>query len=112
MTERSVPESDWQEFRKLQRGALEVFSRRVLDELDRIRGDDSRTFHERYLDVFRRLQDRDDEMARAFNDSRRSTMVLQLATLLTLDLVRSEELVRFTPATRERATRLADAASG
>jgi hypothetical protein len=110
--QRQVPEADWKVFRKLREIALERFCRRVLDGLDRFRQDDSRTYHERYLELFRWLQDRDDDIARAFNDPRRSRMLLQLATIVTLDVVKPEELAQFTPATRKIVEELVKPASG
>jgi hypothetical protein len=67
-----VPESDWKVFRELQRHALERFCKRALDEVQTILRDGARSHHNRYLDVFRLLRTRDDELARAFNDPRRS----------------------------------------
>ena len=77
--------------------------------LDRFRDDDSRTHHERYLSLFQWLQDRNEEIARAFDDPRRSTMLRQLATIHALGLVEPEELAQFTPATREIVESLAAA---
>ena len=96
------PETDWKVFRRLRDIALERFCRRVLDELGRFRQGDSRSCHERYLELFQWLRDRDDEIARSFNEPRRSRMLLQLAIIVNLDLVEPEELAQFTPATRER----------
>ena len=52
--------------------------------------------------IFRLLRERDDQVARAFDDPRRSQMVMQLATICALDLLLPEELSRLTPATRAR----------
>jgi hypothetical protein len=67
---------DWKAFRQLREIALERFCERVLQELDAISRDVSRTQHERYVSVFGLLQDRDDELGRAFNNPRRSQMIL------------------------------------
>lgn len=74
-----VPESDWKVFRELRELALQRFCKRVLEELERLRMNASRSHHERYLDVFELLRDRDEELAHAFNDPRRSRMIVQLA---------------------------------
>jgi hypothetical protein len=79
MTAHHVPESDRKVFRELRELALEWFCKRVLEELEPLRRDTSRSHHERYLDVFRFLQARDEEFAHAFNDPRRSRMIIQLA---------------------------------
>jgi hypothetical protein len=95
------PESDWRVFRELREVALDRFCKRVLDEVERLRRDASRSHHERYLDVFRLLRDRDEELARAFNDPRRSRMVWQLAAIHCNGLLEPHELERLTPQTRE-----------
>ena len=95
------PESDWRVFRELREVALDRFCKRVLDEVGRLREDASRSHHERYLDVFRLLRDRDEELAHAFNDPRRSRMVWQLAAIHRYGLLEPDELARFTPQTRE-----------
>lgn len=71
-----VPESDWKVFRELRELALDRFCRRVLDEVEDIRTDASNTHHARYLRVYRLLQERDEALALAFNDPRRSQMLL------------------------------------
>ena len=97
-----VPETDWKMFRKLREVALDRFCARVLEEFESVRVDSSRSNHERYASIFQLLRERDDQMARAFDDPRRSQMVIQLATIYALDLLVPEELARFTPETRTR----------
>jgi hypothetical protein len=95
-----LPESDWKAFRKLREVALERFCERILAELGRITSDAKRTSHARYLFVYELIQERDDQIARAFNNPRRSVAVSQLAALMSLDLIGEEELQSFTPRTR------------
>ena len=94
------PESDWKVFRQLREVALDRFCRRVLDEIEPLRLNASRSHHERYLDVLRLLQERDQELADAFDDPRRSQMILQLGAMHAYGLLEPEELARFTPRTR------------
>ena len=100
MVSHGFPESDWKIFRELREVALERFCKRVLAELEPLRLHTSRSHHERYLDVFRLLQERDDELAHAFNNPRRSQMIVQLAAIHAHGLLEPEELARFTPQTR------------
>ncbi len=100
MVSHGVPESDWKIFRELREVALERFCKRVLEELEPLRLHTSRSHHERYLDVFRLLQNRDAELAHAFNDPRRSKMIVQLAVIHAYGLLEPDELARFTPHTR------------
>jgi hypothetical protein len=95
-----LPESDWKAFRKLRELALERLCERILAEVGRITSDAKRTSHARYLAAFELIQERDDQIARAFNNPRRSVAAAQLATMLSLDLIRQEELQSFTPRTQ------------
>jgi hypothetical protein len=99
---RDVPESDWKVFRELREVALQRFCERVLEEVVRITRDSSRSSHERYLELFRLLQRRDDQLGDAFNDPARSRMIVQLATIQMLDLLVPGELGRFSQETRSR----------
>lgn len=111
MTSQSVPESDWKAFRQLQEAA-ERFCERVLEEIESLRSKSSRSHHERYFDIFQLLQQRNEELAHAFNDPRRSTMLLQLAAMRAHGLVEPEELARFTPETRDTTKSMAEQYSG
>ena len=70
--------------------------------------DRSRSNHERYLAVYSLLQDRNEELARAFDDSRRSRMMQQLVVMHSLHVLKPDELARFTPQTRATVEGLAE----
>ena len=76
----SPSEADWKNFRQLRELALERFCKRTLDELQPILDNASRTYHDRYLEVFRVLNARDDVLAAEpgeldrFSESTRSTI--------------------------------------
>lgn len=101
------PESDWKIFSQLRLLALERFCKRVLDEVPRLSLDTERSHHQRYLELFRWLGERNDELATAFDDPRRSQMLRQLAAICAYGLLTPDELGRFTPHTRERIQHLA-----
>jgi len=101
MAGRDIPESDWKIFRTVRAAALDRYCARVLDECRTASEDRSISNHERYLRLFRLLRERDDDLADAFNDFRRSTAILQLARIHALGVVTDEELGRFSPGTRE-----------
>jgi hypothetical protein len=98
--ERGIHERDWKVFRQLQPLALDRFCQRVLAELGGLAADASKSHHERYLMVFKLLQQRDEELADAFNNPRRSTALVQLARIQFHDLLSAEEFARFSPETR------------
>ena len=106
-----LPESDWKVFRELRELALQRFCKRVLDELPRFREGAAGSYHDRYRDAYEWLQERDRELAQAFDDPARSRMRLQLAAIQRLGLLEPDELGRFTPRTREAIESLAQARS-
>ncbi len=59
------PESDWKVFREVQKAALERFCARVLEKIEAASSDASRSYHQRYLTVYRLLQEQDEELALA-----------------------------------------------
>jgi len=101
MTPHDFPESDWKISRELHPPALERFCMRFLEKIEPMIRDGSISQHQRYLKVFRFLRDRDDELGHAFNDPRRSRMIVQLAAIHKYGLLTSDELGRFTARTRE-----------
>lgn len=97
---RDISESDWKVFRQLHEVALKRFCERTLNELGQLASATDKGAHERYLAVFKLLQNRDDELAEAFNDLRRSTALRQLAIIRSRGLLTEEEIARFSPETR------------
>ncbi len=98
--ERAIPEADWKIFRQLQPLALDRFCQRVLAEVGRLAADADKSPHERYLAVYKLLQRRDEELADAFNNPRRSTALVQLARIRFHELLSVEEFARCSPETR------------
>ena len=104
----NFPESDWKRLRSLRRAALERYCARVLDECAVVMRDDKLSAHDRYLRLVRLLRERDDRVAAAFDDLRRSTAIQRLAAMINLEVVSSVDLGQFTPATRESASASAE----
>jgi hypothetical protein len=96
-----LPESDWKLFRRLREVALERFCERVLGEIAGIASDGAISWHERYLRIYRLIDQRDDELARAFNGPSRSRAILQLATMNACGMLAEADLLPFTEQTRE-----------
>jgi hypothetical protein len=59
---RDIKESDWKRLRDLKSVALERFCDRVLSDLDRARTDATSTSHQRYLAIYRLIEQRDKEL--------------------------------------------------
>jgi hypothetical protein len=103
-----VTEREWRLLRSLHDTVLNRYCARVLEECGALGRDASASPHERYLRLFRMLQERDDTIAAAFNDARRSNAIHKLAAMVAQKMITDEELCGFTPETREAAVDLAD----
>jgi hypothetical protein len=79
---REIKEPDWKVLRRVHPLALERFCERVLAEIDRVSRDGATSHHARYLQIFRILQQRDREMARLFDNPRRSHALTMLAQMV------------------------------
>jgi len=97
---RQIKESDWKILRQLHREALERFCEQILLEVERISRDRSKSFHQRYLDMWEVLKRRDKELGDTFNDLRRSTAFFQLASMKGRGVLTDEEFSRFSEETR------------
>jgi hypothetical protein len=95
-----IPERDWKHLRTVKAAALERFCERVLQECAGVLAETDLTAHERYLKLFKLIDRRDDELAGAFDDLRRSTAIFRLMTMRSLGVVTDEEMEGFTPETR------------
>ena len=97
-----IKESDWKVFRKLREVALERYCERVLADIRRITEMPGTSYHERYLKLWKLLRSRDETIAYAFNNPRRSQAIIQLANIVAEDLLTDAELNQFSDETRER----------
>jgi hypothetical protein len=97
----NFPESDWKVFRRVREAALQRFCRRILDEVAQLAGGSEQNSHEQYLKLYRLIDKRDDEVARAFNDFRRSTALGQICLMKRYNMLTDEELSQFSQQTRQ-----------
>jgi hypothetical protein len=98
---RDFPERDWKVFRELHKVALGRLCDRILAEARAQIDQPAKSSHERYLSLFKLIQDRNDDIARGFDNPRRSTAILQIAIIRSMGLLMDEELRRFSPETIE-----------
>lgn len=94
---RQISEADWKVFRQLRAIALERLCQRVLSEIENVASQPNKSAYDRYLQIFKVIKQRDDEIARWFDELRRSTAMLQLIGIRSLGLLTPEELARFSP---------------
>ncbi len=95
----SIPERDWKLFRELRQIALERLCDKILAEAKAEIERPAKSSHEKYLSLYKLINKQDDEIARAFNDFRRSTALMQIGIIHSMGLFTGEELRRFSPET-------------
>ncbi len=95
----SIPERDWKLFRELRQIALERLCDKILAEAKAEIERPAKSSHEKYLSLYKLINKQDDEIARAFNDFRRSTALMHIGIIHSMGLFTGEELRRFSPET-------------
>ena len=99
-----IAERDWKRFVLLKKRALERYCRTTLADVaglcaapqsTRENEDSGPSAHEQYLDVYWLVQERNRQMARAFDGHSRSSAPLQLMALLEMGLVTDAEVGEF-----------------
>ena len=98
---RQIEEADWKIMRQLHSIALERFCQQILLEIERIHADNTKSFHQKYLDIYEVIRQRDREIAQTFNDLRRSTALTILAAMRARYLLSEDEFLRFSQETRD-----------
>ena len=77
-------ERDWKHLQRVHDVALDRFCTRVLDDAVAVIHDAGMSSHERYLQLFNLLLDRNEAMATAFDDMRRSTALQRLIAMVSV----------------------------
>ena len=95
-----IPESDWRRFKEVHQKLLERFCSRTLDEVAAATQGMEGCAYDRYVKVYKLIRERDKELAKVFDDFRRSTAVIQLGMMQRMKLLTDEELSVFSEQTR------------
>lgn len=103
---REIKESDWKFLRQMHTVALERFCAQILLEIQRINSDNAKSFHQKYLDIFKVLYRRDKEMAETFDGLRRSRAMSQLASRKDRGLVTEDDFLCSSQETRDAVDRM------
>jgi hypothetical protein len=96
-----IKESDWKVLRRLHSIALERYCQLILEEV-KLATACNDSYHDCYLKVYRLIQDRDETMARVFDDLRRSTALVLLLNIINEGLLTDEELKQFSQELQSR----------
>jgi hypothetical protein len=97
---RTIAEADWKVLRRIHPLALERYCELVLAEIDRVTHDRTQSSHQRYLEIFKIVEQRDREMSGIFNDPRRSNALTMLARIRAAGVLTEDEFSSLNPETR------------
>ena len=95
-----IKESDWKVLRRLHPLALERFCERVLAEIGCVSRDDAKSYHARYLQIFRLIEEDNHKMAQMFDSPRRSQAFMILAQIRSQGLLTEDEFSSLSEQTR------------
>ena len=95
-----INETDWKVLRRVHPLALERFCEGVLGEVERFVRHRALSHHERYVEIFKLMQRRDGDIARLFNDPKRSRALTMLAHMRSEGVLTEEEFSSLSQQTR------------
>ena len=76
-----MKESDWKVFKEIKEKAIERFCNISLDEFEEVINNNNQHAHNRYLLLYKLVQNRDKQMQLLFDDHSRSKAQLQLIAI-------------------------------
>jgi hypothetical protein len=94
---RDILEKDWKVFKELRIAALERLCEKILIEARAQIDDPGKSSQEKFLAIYKLVNDRNDDIARGFDDFRRSTALMQIGIIHKMGLFTAKELARFSP---------------
>jgi hypothetical protein len=97
---RTIAEADWKVLRRVHPLALERYCERVLAEIERVTHNSAQSTHQRYLEIFTIIEQRDREMSSIFNDPKRSNALTMLARIRAAGMLTEDEFSSLSPETR------------
>ena len=87
-----MKESDWKLFKKVKESALEKFCAEALSGIDEAMNKEDGSFHGKYLNVYRLIENADNKLSLLFDGHSRSKAVIQLMLMRREGLVTDSEL--------------------
>jgi hypothetical protein len=97
-----LPERDWKLLRELKPAALDRLCKRILLRATEVANTPGTTGHQRYLKLWELIQEQNEELARAFDDHRRSAAFIKIVQIHQLGLFTESEFARFSEETQKR----------
>ena len=90
-----MKESEWKKFKKLKEKCLERFCGEVLSEAQGICDHVGKTNHEKYIDLYQLMRNKDKKLGKAFDGLSRNLAHSQLLLMYQMRLVEEAELNEF-----------------
>lgn len=103
---REISEADWNIISAVAPLAQERFCTRVLDEMQRITSNRSRSARDKYAEIYELVVERDKELGRTFDGLKRSTALLQLTSMRGMGLLMDDEFNRLSQDTRDQVQKI------
>jgi hypothetical protein len=100
-----LPERDWKRWQQLAPILLSRFCDAVVAKSATFSARDI-SGHEKFLALFRFIEDSDRDIAVVFDDRRRSNAILQIAAAVLRGMMSEDELSSFSEETQERVRRI------
>ncbi|MFM2484334.1 hypothetical protein [Celerinatantimonas yamalensis] len=97
-----MKESDWKTFKIIKKKAIEQFCTRALDEFETVISDTNEPVHNRYLLLYKLVQNRDKEMSFIFDNHSQSNARMQLTMIRANGLADGSLLVELSDEFREQ----------
>lgn len=98
---KSIHERDWKLLRAMKDDALSDACDNILSKIDKVLKNKKTTSHQKYLCLWKLIRKEDDKIAAMFNDLRRSTALLKLASWKKNGVLSEEQLEQFSESTQE-----------
>ena len=97
-----MQESDWKIFKKVKEAALDKCCEKSLAEFQQLISDNSKSNHQRFLDLFDRVDNANSEIARMFDGHSRSRAAMQALAMRKHGLIPHESMTNFSQEFQEQ----------
>lgn len=97
-----IPEKDWKQVKALKEKLLTMACERIFEKIELILQARKGHEHESYLKLWKMLRHEDEEIARMFDDLKRSNALIKLASWRTNHLLSDHDLNGFSEETQHR----------
>jgi hypothetical protein len=87
-----MKESDWKLFKNVKENALEKYCAEALSDIDEAMNKEGDSFHSKYLNVYKLINNADDKLSLLFDGHSRSKAAFQLRHMRSEGLVADSEL--------------------